>query len=105
MRLSSVVCLFLIFVSTLTFAAATPVPLVNQPLVPTSVAPGSQGFTLTINGTGFASDAVVNWNGSLRLTSVISSSEVQATIAAADVAKAATASVTVTQSRETQPDV
>ena len=96
MRLSSVVCLFLIFVSTLTFAAATPVPLVNQPLVPTSVAPGSQGFTLTINGTGFASDAVVNWNGSSRPTSVISSSEVQATIAAADVATAGTASVTVT---------
>ncbi len=96
MRRSCVTCLFLIFVSTLTFAAATPVPLINQPLVPTSVAPGSQGFTLTINGTGFASDAVVNWNGSSRPTSVISSSEVQATIAAADVAKAGTASVTVT---------
>ena len=96
MRRSYVTCLLLIFVSTLTLAQANPVPLINQPLVPTSVAPGSQGFTLTIHGTGFASDAVVNWNGSSVPTSVISSSEVQATIAAADVAKAGTASVTVT---------
>jgi len=28
------------------------VPLLNNPLVPSSVTPGSGGFTLTINGTG-----------------------------------------------------
>jgi hypothetical protein len=89
-------CLFLILISTMALGASTPVPFINQPLVPASVAPGSNGFTLTINGTGFASDAVVNWNGSPRATSVISSSTVQAAISAADVAKAGTASVTVT---------
>jgi hypothetical protein len=89
-------CLFLVLVSTMTLAKSAPVPLVYQPLVPTSVAPGSGGFTLTINGTGFASDAVVNWNGSPRVTSVISSSQVQAIINAEDVANAGTASVTVT---------
>ena len=89
-------CLFLILISTIALGASNPVPFINQPLVPMSVAPGSNGFTLTINGTGFASDAVVNWNGSPRATSVISSSTVQATINAADVAKEGTASVTVT---------
>jgi hypothetical protein len=39
-----------------------PVPLINQPLEPESVAPGSAGFTLTVNGTGFVSNSVVNWN-------------------------------------------
>jgi hypothetical protein len=89
-------CLFLVLVSTMTLAKSAPVPLLYQPLVPTSVAPGSGGFTLTINGTGFASDAVANWNGSPRVTSVISSSQVQAIINAEDVANAGTASVTVT---------
>jgi hypothetical protein len=88
-------CLFLILISTIALASNA-VPLIYQPLVPTSVAPGSNGFTLTINGNGFASDAVVNWNGSPRVTAVISSSTVQATITSADVAKAGTASVTVT---------
>jgi len=88
-------CLFLILIPTLVLAS-NPVPLISQPLVPMSVAPGSNGFTLTINGTGFASDAVVNWNGSPRVTAVISSSTVQATITSADVANAGTASVTVT---------
>lgn len=96
-------CLFLILISTLTLAKSNPVPLIYQPLVPTSAAPGSKGFTLTIHGTGFASDAVVNWNGSTRETSVISSSVVEATINAADVASAGTASVTMTIQRSELP--
>jgi FG-GAP-like repeat len=75
--------------------AQSPIPLINQPLVPASVAPGSAAFTLTVNGTGFTSNAVVYWNGSLRPTTVVSSSTVQAQITAADVAKASVAWVTV----------
>jgi hypothetical protein len=44
--------------------AQNPVPLINQPLVPDAVAPGGAEFTLTVNGTGFVSGSVVNWNGS-----------------------------------------
>ena len=88
-------CVFLILASTMTLAKSNPVPLIYQPLVPTSATPGSSGFTLTISGTGFASGSVVNWNGSPRATTVLSGSTVQATINAADVAKAGTASVTV----------
>ncbi len=74
------------------------VPFLNQSLSPASIAPGSKTFTLTVNGSGFASSAVVNWNGSSRLTEVISSSQLKATIEASDVAKPQTAWITVTNS-------
>ena len=78
------------------WAQSTPVPFVSQPLVPTSVAPDAPGFTLTVNGTGFVSGSVVNWNGSPRSTQFVSKSQLRAAISAADVEKAGTASVSVT---------
>ncbi len=72
-----------------------PVPLISDPLVPTSVAPGGAGFTLTVNGTGFVSASVVNWNGSPRTTQFVSSSQLTATIPASDIATASTAWITV----------
>jgi hypothetical protein len=87
--------LFLILLTGVAMAARNSVPVVDQPLVPASVPPGSKGFMLTVNGSGFASSAVVKWNGSSRLTVVNSSTQVQADIKASDVAKAGTASVTV----------
>jgi hypothetical protein len=88
-------CLFTIFISTIALAQKNPIPLVNPPLVPDSAKPGRGGFTLTVNGTGFSSGAVVNWNGTPRTTEVISNSQLKAMIGAADVAKSGTASVTV----------
>jgi hypothetical protein len=87
----------LIALSALTGAAnaQNPVPLINQPLVPEAIAPGSAGFTLTVNGTGFASGAVVNWNGSGRTTTFVSGSRLTASILASDIATGRTASVTV----------
>ena len=72
-----------------------PLPLINQPLVPTATAPGGPGFTLTVNGIGFASGSVVNWNGSARVTTFVSSSQLKVTIFAADIATAGTASISV----------
>src|SRR5208337_5171880 len=72
-----------------------PVPLINLPLVPDATAPGGTGFTLTVNGTGFVSSSVVNWNGSPRATTFVSSSQLTAKIAASDVATAGTVSVSV----------
>jgi VCBS repeat protein/IPT/TIG domain-containing protein/FG-GAP repeat protein len=71
------------------------VPFINQPLVPAATAPGGTGFTLTVNGTGFISGSVVNWNGSPRSTTFVSSSQLQASIPASDIAAPGTASVTV----------
>jgi FG-GAP-like repeat len=77
------------------YAASNPVPLLNQPVVPSAVAPGSAGFTLTVNGSGFIATSVANWNGSARTTHFVSSSQVTADIPSSDVAAAGTASVTV----------
>jgi hypothetical protein len=74
---------------------ANPVPLINQPLVPDAIAPGGAAFTLTVNGTGFVSGSVVNWNGSARTTSFVNGSQLTATILVSDIAIASTASVTV----------
>jgi hypothetical protein len=71
------------------------VPYVDAPLVPTSVKPGGEGFTLTVNGAGFAPGSVVNWNGSPRATVFVSNTRLTATILPSDVTKASTASVTV----------
>jgi hypothetical protein len=72
-----------------------PLPLINQPLVPDARKPGGAGFTLRVNGTGFVSSSVVNWNGSPRTTTFVSGSRLKASIPASDIAKAHTASVTV----------
>jgi FG-GAP-like repeat/Abnormal spindle-like microcephaly-assoc'd, ASPM-SPD-2-Hydin len=75
--------------------AQKPVPFINQPLSPAAVAPGSAGFTLTVNGTGFVSGAVVSWNASPLATTFVSGSQLSATVPASDIAVAGTASVTV----------
>jgi FG-GAP-like repeat/Abnormal spindle-like microcephaly-assoc'd, ASPM-SPD-2-Hydin len=78
-----------------TTSTANPLPGINQPLVPDAAKPGVAGFPLTVNGTGFVSGAVVNWNGSARATTFVSSSRLEAAILSFDVAKPGTASVTV----------
>jgi hypothetical protein len=80
----------------LVMAQSNPVPLVNQPLVPAAAKPRSGAFTLIVNGTGFVPAAVVNWNGSSRITDFISTTRVKAEIRASDITKAGTFVVTVT---------
>jgi hypothetical protein len=73
-----------------------PVPFINDPLVPTSVAPGGARFTLTVNGTGFVSGSKVNWDGTALPTSFVSSSRLPASVPGSDIATAGSAWVTVT---------
>jgi hypothetical protein len=75
--------------------AQNPVPLVNQPLVPDAAAPGGPPFTLTVNGAGFVSGSVVQWNGRALPTQFISGPQLRATVPSEDIATASTASVTV----------
>ncbi len=56
---------------------------------------GEAGLTLTVNGTNFTSDARVNWNGSARATTFVSSTQLTAEILPADTAFAGTAVVSV----------
>jgi hypothetical protein len=72
-----------------------PVPFINQPLVPSSVAPGGPGFSLTVNGTGFVPGAVVNWNGTALATTFVNTSRLTATVPASNVASVGTRVITV----------
>jgi hypothetical protein len=72
-----------------------PVPFINQPLVPASTAPGGSGFPLTVNGSGFVSGSIVNWNGTARTTTFVSSTQLMAAITAPDIAAAGSGSVIV----------
>jgi hypothetical protein len=76
-------------------AQTNAVPLVNQPLVPTTAAPGGSAFTMTVNGTGFVSGAVVNWNGTSLDTTFVSASKLTATVPASNIAVPITAAITV----------
>jgi hypothetical protein len=72
------------------------VPVIDQPLVPTSVAPGGPGFTMMVNGAGFAPGAVVKWNGNSRATSFVGPAQLSASILPSDVVNVGTASISVT---------
>ena len=74
---------------------ANPVPTETS-ISPTSATAGGAGFSLTVNGTGFVSTSVVKFNGAAKPTTFISATQLTAAIAAADIATAGTASVTVT---------
>jgi uncharacterized repeat protein (TIGR03803 family) len=72
-----------------------PTPTITS-LSPSSAIVGGPGFTLTVNGTGFVSTSVVKWAGSARTTAFVSATQITATINAADIVKAGTFKVTVT---------
>lgn len=65
-------------------------------LSPSSVTAGASAFTLTVNGSNFATDAVVKWNGTNLTTTFVSSTQLTAAVPAPNVASAGTATVTVT---------
>ena len=64
-------------------------------LSPSSAIKGGSAFTLTVNGTGFVSNSVVQWNGVDRPTIFLNSTQLTANITAADISAAGTAAVTV----------
>lgn len=76
-------------------ARANAVPFLNQPLVPTSVAPGANGLVLRVSGAGFVSGATVDFNGAPLGTSFVDGEHLNAAVPAADVATAKTAAITV----------
>lgn len=76
------------------FTINNPVPEITS-LSPNSATAGGQGFTLTVSGSRFVTASKVNWNGSERQTTFLSSSQLQAAIPASDISAAATALVTV----------
>lgn len=76
------------------FAIGNPTPVATS-LNPANALAGSTAFDLTVNGSAFVTGATVQWNGAARTTTFVSSTQLKAAIAAADVASAGTAQVTV----------
>ena len=81
----------------LTFTIQPPMLTLNT-LSPTSVAVGGPGFMLTVLGAGFSSSSIVQWNGAARPTTYVTTNELIAQIAAADIAALGSASITVQDS-------
>src|ERR1022692_3866862 len=102
--MKSVRLLFLLLCASATiWAQSNPSPLIDLPLVPSSAIPGGPGFTLTLNGAGFVSSSVVNWNGHARTTQFVSKTRLTAVIPATDIATAGTGWVTVTNPGAANP--
>lgn len=82
-----------------TLPAPPPTPAANAPtialLTPSSALAGANAFSLQVNGTNFDPAATVQFNGSPRATTFISSTQLQASISPADIASPGTAIITV----------
>jgi hypothetical protein len=76
------------------FAVTTPIPALTS-IAPNSAGAGGAAFTLTLNGSNFINTSVAQWNGSNRATTFVSSTQLTASITAADIATAGSASVQV----------
>ncbi len=64
-------------------------------LSPSTIAAGSAGFTLTVNGSGFLSGSTVLWNGAPRTTAFVSANQMTAQIPPTDIAVGGTVAVQV----------
>ncbi len=74
--------------------ADNPTPTASA-TTPSQMKAAGPDFTITVTGSGFVSDSVVRWNGADRTTTFVSSTEVTATVTAADITAPGTAPVTV----------
>jgi YVTN family beta-propeller protein len=75
-------------------ATASPVPT-SSSISPTSATAGGAGLTLTVTGTNFVSNSVVQWNGVGLVTTFVSATQLTAAVPASDLATAGTVPVTV----------
>jgi len=71
-----------------------PTPTVGS-ILPSNAPAGALAFTLTVNGSNFLSSSIVEWGGSSRTTTFVSSSQLKANIGAADLASGGKVAVTV----------
>jgi len=75
-------------------AVTNPAPSITL-ISPASAAKGGAAFTLTVNGSGFVSGAVVTFNGQNRTTTFVNAAQLTASIPATDIQSAGTYAVTV----------
>src|ERR1700740_2219475 len=75
--------------------AGSNMPAISQ-LNPNSVTHGDATFMLTVNGSHFASNAAVHWNGTAQMTTYVNTGQLTISVPAAAVASAGTIQVSVT---------
>jgi subtilisin family serine protease len=75
-------------------ASINPLPIATS-LSPSSAQAGGPALTVTVNGSKFVAGSVVHWNGASRPTTFVSSTQLQASIGAGDIAASGTATLTV----------
>ncbi|MFN0121730.1 MAG: hypothetical protein ACKV2V_14650 [Blastocatellia bacterium] len=80
--------------NTLPLNIVNPAPVITS-VTPNTLAAGAMNAMLTINGRGFASASIVQWNGAPRPTAFVSGAQLMAALTAADLAAAGTANVSV----------
>ncbi len=78
-----------------TFVASNAVPAIGT-LSPATIPAGSGRFVLTVNGSGFARNAVVDWNSTPLATTFLGPTQLQAIVPDAPVASQGSAKVGVT---------
>ncbi len=76
-------------------AVAGALPAISE-LAPDNTNSGGPAFVLPVNGSNFSTKAAINFNGTAMATTYISTSQVTATIPAAEIASPATIPVSVT---------
>jgi hypothetical protein len=79
-------------------------PIINS-IAPNVAMAGGSGFTLTVNGTGFANGAVVQWNGTALTTAYVSAQVLKATVPASLIASTGSAQVTAVVGQATSNSV
>lgn len=87
----------------ITYTVSLPGPTVSS-LQPDEAFTGQSGFTLTVTGSGFTQQSVIEWNGSARPTTYLSASALSTDVAASDVAQPSTVQITVSNQAANTPD-
>jgi len=102
MKILSTILLGILIAATVAcgYTKKTTTPPSNAPAIsqlnPNSMTHGDPSFMLVVNGSNFASNASVNWNGTAQATTFVSAGQVTISVPAAAVASAGTATITVT---------
>jgi IPT/TIG domain-containing protein len=73
-------------IGNLSCGTCVPRPVVSS-LSPNSAMAGRSQFLLTVNGSDFRRNSLVNWNGAFRTTTFVSSHQLVATITVTDIAQ------------------
>lgn len=76
------------------FVVSSPTPVLTS--ISPQIVPAGQAAAITLTGTGFETNSIVEWNGSPRTTAFVSATMLQVSLTAADLQNIKTGSLTVT---------